>query len=144
MGVNMFDEEEAYLSLERTGRRSAEISLIPLINVVFLLLIFFLVAGTIKTFDVVEVDVPVAENSRTLDEGYIEIILGRHDEIILNDELVSPAQLREGLKEQLTFGQDRVITIKADQSLAAAKMLSVMEMIKALGGRHVSLITQEG
>lgn len=119
-----------------------EISMVPLINVVFLLLIFFLVAGTVEKFDIVNVELPIADSGQALDEGHLLVLLGKYDEIIIADELIAASDSAEKLKQELLHNKDRIITIKADQALSAIKLIAMMDEIKAAGGKNISLITQ--
>ena len=130
------------MNIPRSKPRIKEISMVPLINVVFLLLIFFLVAGTVEKFDIVQVGLPMADSGQILDEGHLLIILGRFDEIIVNDELVMRQDVSQALTKQLRHNPDRIITIKADSALQANKLIAMMDMIKAAGGKNISLITQ--
>ncbi len=130
------------IKIPRNQKRLKEISLVPLINVVFLLLIFFLVAGTVEKFDIVQVDLPLADSGQILDEGHLLIILGRYDEIIINDELIDKNGVNDALHRQLEHNPDRIITIKADAMLQANKLIAMMDKIKDAGGKNISLITQ--
>lgn len=130
------------MDIERNKRPIREISMVPLINVVFLLLIFFLIAGTIEKFDVVPIDLPVADSGQVLDEGHIVILLGRYNELIVNDELIAEEDLVPILKEQLSLNDERIITIKADAELGATRLIAVLDRIREAGGKNLSLITQ--
>ena len=77
------------MDFPRTPRKKIEISLIPLIDVSMFLLIFFMVAGSVEKFDLVPIDPPVSRHGNMMDEGHVLVLLGSHDEIILNDEIVT-------------------------------------------------------
>jgi biopolymer transport protein ExbD len=128
--------------LNRSKRMTKEISMIPLINLVFLLLIFFLVAGTIEKFDIIAVDIPVADNGRPLDAGQINIVIGQYNEILLNDELVTIEQLRDRVKASLSSNPHKIISLKSDSRLEASKMVAIMDLLRIAGGRNLSIITQ--
>lgn len=130
------------MEIERNTKPVKEANMIPMINMVFLLLVFFLVAGSIQKFDIVKVDLPEAVSGQVLDEGHIQIILGQHNEVLLNEELVEFEDITPILKEQLSINKERIITIKADSRLPAVRMIAVMDMITEAGGRNVSLVTQ--
>lgn len=130
------------MEIERNTKPVKEANMIPMINMVFLLLVFFLVAGSIQKFDIVKVDLPEAVSGQVLDEGHIQIILGQHNEVLLNEELVQFEDITPILKEQLSINKERIITIKADSRLPAVRMIAVMDMITEAGGRNVSLVTQ--
>jgi biopolymer transport protein ExbD len=129
------------MDFERTKKPVKPISLVPMINVVFLLLIFFLVAGTVEKVDVIDVDLPEAQSGELLDEGHVQILLGRYDEVIINDEPVALSDLEAAIAQQLENNKERVITIKADSRMKASRMIEVMNHIKAAGGRNLSVTT---
>ncbi|MCH2548364.1 MAG: biopolymer transporter ExbD [Alphaproteobacteria bacterium] len=129
-------------NIGRTGKVKREISIVPLINVVFLLLIFFLVAGTIQKIEIVPIDPPMAESGKILDEGHIVIVLGRYDEIIIDDQLVQLTDIVPILKEALKDYPGKIITIKSDAQIHANSLIAVMDEVKAAGGQNVSLVTQ--
>lgn len=130
------------LEMNRNTRKPKEMNLLPVINLVFLLLIFFLVAGTIEKFDIVPVDLPLADSGKLLDEGRIVIVLGLHEEILFNDDYIQPEALPGLLKEVLTKDPETVISVKGDAMLPAERIIGVMDLIRLAGGRNLSLVTQ--
>lgn len=129
------------LEIHRSRQGQKDINMIPMINVIFLMLVFFLVGGTIEKMEVIKVDIPVAQSGHVLDEGHTVIVLGYNDEIIVNDDFVMPQDLFTTIKEQIKENPKRVITIKADAKMPATRMIRVMEIVKAAGGVNLSLVT---
>lgn len=130
------------VKFERHTKKMKPVSMVPLINVVFLLLIFFLVSGTVKQFEVIDVELPEASSGEVLDEGAIVLLLGRHDEVILNDRPIGLMDVQAEMAESLKENPERIITVKADSRMNASRLISVMDQIKAAGGVNISLITQ--
>ncbi len=130
------------IDIERSKRMTKEISMIPLINLVFLLLIFFLVSGTIEKFDIIPLEIPVADSGKILDEGHIVIILGQYNEIILNDELTTTEQLQHKVQTMLANNPRKIISLKADARLDAKRMIEIMDLLRQAGGKNLSLVTQ--
>ena len=106
------------------------------------LLIFFMVAGTVEKFEPIPIEPPVSQNGKLMDEGHETILLGNHDEIILRDEMVSIAEMQKILSPELTANPAKVVTIKADATVPANRMIDVMDAIKAAGGKNLSILTQ--
>jgi biopolymer transport protein ExbD len=131
------------LELERRSKRSHEISMIPLINVVFLLLIYFLIVGTIEKFELINVDVPSAESGEAIEDGELTILLGRYDEIVIDDDLVDISQFEALVREKIQPNKNMVITLKADARLQATKLIAVINKIKAAGGINLSVVTEQ-
>lgn len=134
--------DKSMVAIKRTRRRTHEMSLVPLINVVFLLLIFFLVAGTIGKIEIVPIDPPEAESGKILDEGHIVVILGKYDEIIIDDELVEMDDIVPIIRKSLEHYPEKIITLKADAGIKANRLIEVMDMVRAAGGINLSLVTQ--
>ncbi len=130
------------MEINRSKQGKKEVNMLPLINLVFLLLIFFLVAGTIEKFDIIPLEIPVAESGKVLDEGELVIILGQHDELIVNDELLQEQEFADFIADKLKENPDRIITLKADARLPAQKMIWAMEVVRRAGGKNLSMVTQ--
>lgn len=130
------------LEIRRLRPLKREVSVVPMVNIVFLLLVFFLVAGTIEKIEVIPVDPPMAESGKVLDEGHVVILLGRHDEIIIGDELVEMDDIIPIITKELKESPSKIITLKADSGIAAKRLIEVMDHVKAAGGRNMSLVTQ--
>ncbi len=131
------------MNFERSKKPVRPISLIPLINVVFLLLIFFLVAGTVEKVEVIDVELPEAVSGEVLEEGSIQILMGQYNEIIINDEPITLIDGQTSLQPKLKNSPNRVITIKADARMPAPRMIELLDRVKAAGGKQISLTTQE-
>ena len=130
------------MEMERNSKPIKEISLVPLIDVSFLILVFFMLGGTLEKTDMIPIDLPHATSGEILDEGHVSVVMGEHGEVILNDEPIMLTDLQRLLRDQLQHNKNRVITIKADSHMDAARLIAVMDHIKAAGGINISLITR--
>jgi biopolymer transport protein ExbD len=130
------------MDFPRTHRKHIQISLIPLIDVSIFLLIFFMVAGAIEKFEIIPVDPPVAQSGKLMDEGHIIILLGSRDEIIVDDEIIEMEQMKKLLAPILKGNPNKVVTVKADATAPANRVIDVMDAIKAAGGKNLSVVTQ--
>lgn len=130
------------IEIERTVKPVKEISLIPLINVVFLLLIFFLVAGSLDRYEVLRVDPPVASAGEEINQGPIVIVVGHYEELLLDDNLITPDELSTEVKKRLKIRPNRQITIKADARLKADRLIEILDEINEAGGKNLTIATQ--
>ena len=125
-----------------TGSRDSEENVLPLINIVFLLLIFFLMAGAITTPDIFEVSPP--SNNESPELGTERVILMAKDgryayentEVSLDD---LPALIRAAAGNNAA----QKFKIKADASVHSGKVIAVMEMLRNAGVKNTTLITQQ-
>jgi len=130
------------MEFDRSFRRMRQLNMIPLINVVFLLLIFFLVAGRVEKPDVIPMDIPEAESGKLVEGGSVTILLGVHEDIIIDDALVEMSAVEDTVAKKLDAYPNAIITLKADARLEARRMIDVLQAIKRAGGVNVSLVTQ--
>ncbi|MDX2073408.1 MAG: biopolymer transporter ExbD [Alphaproteobacteria bacterium] len=130
------------LEFDRAPRKPLEVSLIPLIDISMFLLIFFMVAGAVQKFEILQIDPPVAQSGKLVDEGHLVILLGKRDELIIGEDIIPLEQTREFLTPLLAKNPNKVITVKADAAADAGRVIDVMDAIKAAGGRQLSIVTQ--
>ena len=110
------------------AKKTTDIELTPLINIVFLMLIFFLLAGSLKPGEVIE---PVRAKSGELASSPTPsrtITLLRNGSLLLGDSPVD----RQDLISQLNANENNqeVLTIKPDAGLPAADLVELMRLLR--------------
>lgn len=121
-------------------RTRIDISFIPIINVIFLMIIFFMVEGTLKGHDVIPIEAPISASGSPVFGDHVEVMVSE-TEIILNLELVDEQGLSKGIIDILQFQPDAEITIKADGTLNAARFIEVLDVMRDAGAKNLYLIT---
>ncbi|MGF1624663.1 MAG: ExbD/TolR family protein [Alphaproteobacteria bacterium] len=127
------------------GRRlSGDEGVLPLINVVFLLLVFFMLAGTITTQDVLPIE-PTASRSRAEpgDQDFV-VLVGPAGELAVADRLLDDAALAGALAARLREAPEAPVWIKADSGTDAVHVVDVLDAARAAGAREVRLLTALG
>lgn len=132
------------MEFARNRRKLRPISMVSLIDIIFTVILFFLVAGHLEKFSIIPIDLPKADSGQRLDEGPIVVMLGEHGEIIMNDDLYDDAKVAAELKKQFAINAERIVTIKADSNMDANLLVDFLERIRAAGGKNLSLVTQSG
>lgn len=125
-------------------RKLRQASMVSLIDIVFTVILFFIVAGHLEKFSIIPIDLPKADSGQQLDEGPIVVLLGKNGEIIVNDELIEGQRVGEELGRQFENNTERVVTIKADMAMEANLLVDFLEQIRTAGGKNISLVTQSG
>ncbi len=146
------------MRLTKNTKRSQswnENSLIPMINVVFLLLVFFMIAGTIQSLPPLLVDAPesVLENTP---QSVHTLYLAADGSLAIDQERVSADNLEAALRSLLTSAQDNVsgiqlseegvqntqmIAVQADATVTIAQLRSVIDKVRAAGVEELELLT---
>lgn len=128
--------------LEASRLASIDDRIMPLINIVFLLLIFFLVAGAIREVEPVEVDPPrsVVEAESVADA--LTIYVASDGRIALGDTLLERDAFDQAIAAAVTADPDQPIRIVADRGVEAVNVISILETLRASGSSRVKLVTQ--
>ncbi|SBS29832.1 Biopolymer transport protein ExbD [Marinomonas aquimarina] len=125
---------------------SGDDGVIPLINVVFLMLIFFMVAGQIQKSDPIKITPPDSINEqRPSTEPNVMLVVGSAGEIYLNDDLVVLEEVQTRLSNLFDQAQDPEafwVQVKADGQLNIEKMRPLFSEIRQAGLTKVSIATQ--
>ncbi len=135
------------MNLRQFRRKSIDINLTPLIDVVFLLLIFFMVSTTFNRETEISVDLPDA-SATTLptDVQPIEITISEDGRYYINQQLVINTQiktLRSALTKVLGDRQNPPLTIIADAKTPHQSVVTAMDVARQLGLVHISIATQQ-
>ena len=132
------------VEIDRVAKKPREISLVPMINVIFLMLIFFIIAGRIEHVDILPVEIPLSEQTSDMAHGEAVITLGKHDEIVAGDDIMfSPEELQDWAKKRLQANPASRFTIKADAKMEAVRLIDVMTYIQAAGATDVVLAAEQ-
>ncbi len=127
---------------EAPKRRPYE-SVVPLINVVFLLLIFFLLAGTLQPTDDIEVDLPVGQVDDKRASEDVVLYMEADGFVYLGDRVMGAElaayQLRNFLDDEGIYD----VSIKADENAPAHELIVLMEGLRNVGVREVNLVTEQ-
>ena len=122
------------IKVKRKKKRSIlPLDLVPLIDIVFLLLIFFTLTATFTTQSGIKVKLPKATAPGEEMEKRLVIYLTADNILYLNQERVELNDLRAKLKS-LSGGEGRnVLIIKADENARYGTVVGIMDMATAAG-----------
>jgi biopolymer transport protein ExbD len=118
----------------------SEANLIPLINVVFLLLIFFMLAGRLAPTEPIALEPLRSDSPQGARAAPLVVLIDRAGRIRLNGEPLDDTTLAGRIAEILADGPRR-IQIKADAALDALRLVALLEQLRAAGAEEVDLLT---
>lgn len=126
------------LKLEEAQKQ--EIDLAPLLDVVFILLIFFIVTTVFVRETGVEVDKPTAVSTKTLQRSVLLIAITSRQEVIYAGTNIGVKGVRSTLS-QLIQNSDKPLVIQADKSVPTDLLVKVIDQAKLAGVESVSIAT---
>jgi len=136
------------MAKRRRGRHEASVDLTPLIDVVFLLLIFFMVSTTFIRETQLKINLPEASGElQEVEAGTIEITVDRGGDYSVNDRLLVSSDkktLVRALREVMSPGEvSQQVIITADALTAHQSVIRAMDAAGTVGLTRVSITTQQ-
>ena len=117
-------------------------NLVPLINIVFLLLIFFMLSGTLSIKDLFEVSPPISNTSASAEAPEIVILISKENKIALDNKTISINELEIILSKQLKIKNIEEVLIKADGNAETGILSQVIKHIRNAGIKRAAIVTQ--
>ena len=112
----------------------------PLIDVVFLLLIFFMLTSTFVLQPAIKVRLPKAVTSEAVREENLIIIITAAGNIYLDNEVISADELSSRLEKAAR--DERAVLIKADQKISLGRVVKIWDLCRDVGISQVSIATE--
>ena len=134
------------MKFKRQRKESLAVNLTPLIDVVFLLLIFFMVSTSFTDLSELVVNLPEAEGEqRQAESKGLEIVITANEEMFLNGTPfpADDKNLRLILVEKAGSRRDIPISIIADADTRHAMVVMSMDTVSQLGFKQLSISTQK-
>ncbi len=116
-------------------------NILPLINVIFLLLVFFILSGIFVTPELFEVHLPESVSKAETEDGPIQILLSRDGMLAHGETFITPQQFQQLLAQQKLNNSEARLHVKADRKVAMRDVFEVMEAIKEAGYDNFQLLT---
>ncbi len=110
---------------------------LPLINIVFLLLIFFMLAGTFSSPEYFQLNLPLADTGNAVNTRNITLLMDANGELAIADSPYTQTELIDYLQAQHL----EQIQLKADGAVKAAQLLGLIEALAAINIQTIHLMT---
>ena len=130
----------------RRKTKRPEISMLNLIDIIFTMLIFFMVATTFNTYSHLGINVPDSEMKKTeTKEQKVEILLNKNKEYFLKtDNIIKKIDVKN-LEAEVSFlknTEGKNITLTADKDLEYGMIIELMGKLKNAGIKDINLNIQ--
>lgn len=119
----------------------SEAGVLPLINIVFLLLIFFMLVGQLSASDPLAVEPPESLSETLPEEQTLTLFISEEGIMMLEDTEVTLEQLEEEISGRFAQQESAGLEIKADSALESTQFVQVMSRLRQAGVEQVTLLT---
>ncbi len=122
---------------------NVRLDLTPLVDVVFLLIIFFMVSTTFVYQPTIKINLPSSTQPVTVNRNYINITIEKNGRVFLFDKkLENNNELLEILRREFENDPERVVLIKGDRDSRYENIVNVIDIVKKAGLKRILIATK--
>ena len=120
------------MRIQRRSIKKARIEIIPMIDTIFFLLVFFMISTLSMTqFKGMPVNLPKAASGQQAPAESAAVTIDKDGRLFLNQQAIDKAALGEALRQQLAKNADMLVVINADDGVAHGQVVEVMDIARA-------------
>lgn len=128
---------------QRNRREVSQLDMTPLVDVVFNLLIFFMLSTTFVTTPGIKINLPEASSKELkVQEKEVRIALTRKGKIYLNRKHVTLDDVKKILKQKARINPKMLVIIQADAQVTHGKVVQIMDIAKSSGLNKLAIATR--
>ena len=116
------------MKIKRRHREGAEVSTDSLSDIMFFLLIFFLILSTLANPSVIKVNLPSSKNNVVFDTKPIALVVTKDMEYYVNNKPVDAMNLESELVAAMSLVKEPTVILKVDNSLTVQDLVNVMQI----------------
>ncbi len=125
------------------GEQEAKIELTPMIDMVFILLIFFMVSTTFVKDMKLEIERPGASSSSAASTKAVRIYIDRQGETYMDGEPIRIWVIQSRLRDQLKGMTNKDVLVVTDDVVPAGKLVEVVDQARLAGATSVGVATEK-
>ena len=121
-----------------------QINILPMIDVVFALLTFFIMSTlTLTRSEGLPVNLPGAQSAKPIDQTKpVEITIDAKGALSIDRQAVELSELRDRIKKSLSNNTQKAVLIRADEQVPHGKVVAVMDAVRQVPGAKLAIASQ--
>lgn len=123
------------MAIETRNKRSIQFSMASMSDLVFLLLIFFMLTSTLVAPNAIKLLLPQS-SSKTLAKQTITVYINDRFEYFINENPVNEDQLQSRLSDRLAGQVDGSVVLRSDQSVAVQYIVNVIDAVNRINDKY--------
>ncbi len=128
-------------SMRRVSSEEKDIDISPLIDVVFILLIFFMVSTTFVKDAQLDIERPSARSAESTPTEAVRVNVDRSGSVYLGELPVRLWVLQSRVRELLESGGAESVLVTVDRAVPAETLIEVVDQCRLAGAEHVGVVT---
>ncbi len=125
----------------RTEIKKGQLDIAPLVDVMFLLLIFFMLTSNFVVQPGIKVSLPKAVSSEVIRSENLVVTLTGQDLLFLNDQPITVQDLAVQIRQAAQ--DDKTVLLKADTSASLGRVVEIWDMCRESGVPQINIATNQ-
>ncbi|MBA2132816.1 ExbD/TolR family protein [Capillibacterium thermochitinicola] len=122
----------------------ARLDIVPMIDIMFYLVLFFMVFTTFRTsISGIPLELPSSSQAVVLEEQRVMVTIDRQEKVYYGDEEISLAKLTERLTPLVAVNPNLLVVINADTRVTYGRLIAVMDAITEAGVAQPALAVEK-
>jgi biopolymer transport protein ExbD len=126
-----------------TEEEEDDINMTPMLDIVFIMLIFFIVTASFTKESGVEVNRPSASTAEVKEQGNIMVAITDTQQIWVDGRQVDPRALRANIERLYAENPQGAVVIQADKNSTNGLLVQVMDAARQAGVFNISLAAEQ-
>lgn len=127
----------------RQQSEANQVNLTPMIDMVFILLIFFLVTTSFVKEAGIDVNRPVAQTAKPKERGTIRIALSEKGEIWMERRPIDIRAVRAHVERMLAENPEAHVIVLADETARTGLLVEVMDQVRLAGVQNIAIAARQ-
>lgn len=128
------------MAIVRERRRSPRVDIIPLIDIMFILVVFFIVSTTFRTEPMgIDVDLPRAATGVVQEQAKLRITVTQQGTMFVNGTAASETEVQARVRSAVLSNPNTLIVVSADRRVSYDYVVRAMDAARAGGGHRLAL-----
>ncbi len=119
------------------------IDLAPMTDMVFQVLLFFIISSSFVLEPGIKVNLPKSQTSELQVQQKLIITVDKSQQIFVGNKVVPIEQLEERIKLLLPYYQDKMVVIRADETVPHGLVVKIMDISKTAGAQKLAIATEK-
>ena len=127
----------------RTKDEGAEINITPMLDIVFIMLIFFIVTTSFVKESGIDVNRPSAQTAERKERGNIIVAINANGEIWMDKRKIELRSVRANVERMHAENPEGAVVVLADKAAKTGDLVEVMDQVRLAGVQNVSIATKQ-
>ncbi len=131
------------MQFRRPNTPAASINIAPMVDVVFLLVIFFAVSTTFLETSGLKLELPSSSSTAQRDSAQLAVLMSEDGTLSFDGEIVDRVELARRLKAALSTEEQKLVILRADRSASHGDVVALIDLIREAGAVDLTLAARK-